>query len=464
MNRWKSVTSWIFTLSLGLSIASVTARALHAQPIQSAPAITPAIQAEIIDSVSQALNEIYVFPEVAAQMEQLMRNNLKSGAYSQLAALDEFMVRLTEDMRSVSHDLHLGARPMPPRDAAAMVEEDEAAQSRRQARWIEELRRDNFGFRQLKVLPGNIGYLELRGFIPAEYGGPTAVAALNFLANCDALIVDLRENGGGSPSMIQLISSYFFEEPQHLNSFYIRREDTTQQFWTQAYVQGPRMAETPVFVLTSGQTFSAAEEFTYNLKNLKRATIIGQTTGGGAHPVEDHWFRITDEVFVEVRVPFGRAINPISGTNWEGTGVEPDVVAPVEDALDVAHTKALESILAKDVDEERRGALVWALDGLKAHVEPAPLEASKAAEFTGRFGPRRIAWENGALFYQREDRPRYQLTYMGADRFMLEGLDFFRIQFERDERGVVTKLIGQYADGQRDENLRTADATVSERD
>ena len=154
-----------------------------------------------------------------------------------------------------------------------------------------------------------------------------------FLANCDALIVDLRENGGGSPEMIQLLSSYFFSgEPRHLNSFYYRLDEKTEQYWTLPYVPGANLAETDLYVLTSSCTFSGAEEFTYNLKNMKRATIIGEATGGGAHPVR---LEILNDHFV-MRVPYARAVNPISKTNWEGTGIEPDVQVPAGRALDQA--------------------------------------------------------------------------------------------------------------------------------
>jgi tetratricopeptide (TPR) repeat protein len=125
----------------------------------------------------------------------------------------------------------------------------------------------NNGFEEVKRLPGNIGYLRLNNFMQSYYGGGTAAAAMNFLANTDALIIDLRDNQGGSPTMIRLISSYFFDTPVHLNSFYIRKGDITRQSWTFSHVQGQRLSRTPLYILTGKKTFSAAEEFTYNLKH-----------------------------------------------------------------------------------------------------------------------------------------------------------------------------------------------------
>jgi C-terminal processing protease CtpA/Prc len=149
----------------------------------------------------------------------------------------------------------------------------------------------------------------------------------------------MRNNGGGSPEMVAYVCSYLFAERTHLNDLYNRKEDKTTEFWTRD-VPGPRLTKQPVFVLTSKRTFSGAEEFTYNLKNLKRATIIGETTGGGAHPVSSH--RIDDHFMIGV--PDARAINPITKTNWEGTGVEPDIKVPASEALEAAKKMAAEQI------------------------------------------------------------------------------------------------------------------------
>ena len=403
----------------------------------------------IVAKLAEALGEIYVFPEVAKKMDDLMQQRLRDGAYDDLSSLPALTTRLTEDLRSVSHDLHLTVRPIPERDFSAENEVDPEEVDRR---YRARARAGNYGFKRLERLAGNVGYLDLRGFSPAELGGPTAIAAMNFLATADALIIDLRQNGGGSPSMIQLITSYFFEEPVHLNSFYIRRDSSTQQFWTQAHVEGPRMTETPIFVLTSGRTFSAAEEFSYNLKNLERATIVGETTGGGAHPVDLHRF---PELGIEISLPFGRAVNPITGTNWEGTGVEPDIAVPAEQALDVAHRDALEGLLQKATDPDQTFRLGWAHDLLKAKVRPIVLTPAQLESYVGLYGPRRIRLVEGKLSYQREDRPTVDLIPLGDDRFALDGTDNFRIRFERDATHRVVTLMGLYDSGREEPSART---------
>jgi hypothetical protein len=437
------------------SLAVALWLALHV-PIAGAQTSSEAVpadaakRAEIIDSVSAALRQVYVFPDVAARMEEHIRQRARAGAYDEMGTVDVFAEALTEDLRSISHDLHLGVGYVSPEAVARMTAERDPAAAEREER--EELARRNFTFRRVEILPGNVGYLRFDNFIGAEYAGPTAIAAMNFLANCDALIVDLRYNGGGDPSLIQLISSYFFEEPVHLNSFYIRRTDSTDQFWTQAHVEGPRLSGVDIYVLTSDRTFSGAEEFSYNLKNLKRGTIVGDTTGGGAHPVEGH---LVAHLNVGIRVPFGRAVNPITGTNWEGVGVIPDIAVPAEQALDQAHIMALRKLRERESDKGRAAALDWAIQGLEATLNPVSVDARTLRSYAGTYGPRRLSLENGVLWYQRESRPRMRAIPMTDHLFRFEETDEFRLEVVTDASGRPTKLVGHYDDGTTDESPRS---------
>ena len=301
--------------------------------------IDAATRSRVIDNAISNLNEFYVFPEVARKMEEGIRARQGRGEYDSIDNGNAFATTLTENLREVSHDKHLGVdfSPVPLPNRPPGENPDAAAQYRRQ------MERMNCGFDKVEVLAGNVGYLKFNMFADPEVCGPTATAAMNFLANVDAIIIDLRENGGGDPRMIALISSYLFSKPTHLNDLWERKTDSTQQYWTLPYVPGKRLDSKPALVLTSKRSFSGAEEFTYNLKNLKRATIIGETTGGGAHPVSGH--RIDDHFMIGV--PFARAINPISKTNWEGVGVEPDVQVPAAEALSTAQRLAMEKLSAK---------------------------------------------------------------------------------------------------------------------
>jgi len=302
--------------------------------------IDAAARARVIDGAIAQLNEFYVFPETAKKMGELVKSKQKKGDYDSITDGGALARMLTDNFREVSHDKHLrvdfSPAPVPDRpDGPPGADEI--------ARYRKDMERMNCGFDKVEILSGNVGYLKFDMFADPDICGPTAVAAMNFLANVDAIIFDLRENGGGDPKMIAFLSTYLFSEATHLNDLWERKGDVTHQYWTLPYVPGKHLDGKPAYVLTSKETFSGAEEFSYNLKNLKRATIIGETTGGGAHPVSGH--RIDDHFMIGV--PFARAINPISKTNWEGTGVEPDVKVPAPDALATAQKLAAEKLGSK---------------------------------------------------------------------------------------------------------------------
>jgi C-terminal processing protease CtpA/Prc len=243
-----------------------------------------------------------------------------------------------------------------------------------QAEYNNYVKRINFGFEKIERLPGNIGYVDLRGFSDAKGGAETVQAAMTFLGNTDALIFDLRQNGGGSPEMVALISSYLFgDKPVHLNSLYWRKGDRTEDFYTKPNLVNKKFADKDVYVLTSNRTFSGAEEFSYNLKNLKRATIIGETTGGGANP--GGVFRLSDHF--GVFIPTGRAISPITKTNWEGTGVEPDVKVPKEQALKTAYLLALNKTVEKTKDEDLKNALKRTIDQTQKELDELKAQSKK---------------------------------------------------------------------------------------
>lgn len=317
-----------------------------------------AMKARVIDGALAKLNEFYVSPELAQQMGDAIRARQKKGEFDSVTDGSTFAAMLTGDLREVSHDKHLGVNfspaPLPDQPPDAKPSPEALASMRRQ------MERANCGFETVQILSGNIGYVKFNMFANPDICAPTAIAAMNFVENTDAIIFDLRGNGGGDPKMVALICSYLFAEPTHLNDLWERKGGTTQQYWTLPYVPGKRLDTKPAYVLTSKQTFSGAEEFTYDLQQLKRATIVGETTGGGAHLVRGE--RI-DAHFM-IGVPFAKAVNPVSKTDWEGTGVEPDVKVPAEQALETAEKLAKEKLAANRLSESNDGSLPG--DGLSA--------------------------------------------------------------------------------------------------
>jgi retinol-binding protein 3 len=317
-----------------------------------------ATKTQVIDGAIDHMRRAYIFEDVAEKMAEALRAHQGRKAYDGVTDPRDFAETLTRHLQEVSHDKHLRILYAPeglPQRGGAPTADDRARQ-------LSEDRRRNFGFQRVERLDGNVGYIELLGFSGAREVAEVAVPAMNFLANTDALIFDLRRNGGGSPVTIGILSSYLFDQIVHLNDFYVRETGQREEFFTKPEVEGRRYGTTkPVYILTSNRTFSAAEEFTYNLKNLKRATIVGETTGGGAHPGGVR--RITDQF--GIWLPTGRAINPITNTNWEGVGIEPDIKAPVTDALRAAHLAALKKVREAASDPRHQQELDRAIVALE---------------------------------------------------------------------------------------------------
>ena len=406
----------------------------------------------VVDSIAKFMKDKYVFPDKGKEMGDLISENLKEGKYDDITNPREFAEKLSEDLLSISNDRHIGVMYMPER--IALIKKAEEDENNKELEKMEKRSGEfnNFYFKEIEILPGNVGYLKFNGFMDASVAAPTAVAAMNFLTHTDALIIDLTDNGGGSPSLIQLITTYFFDDSEHLNSFYIREGDKMKQFWTLTYIPGERMLETDLYILTSSRTFSGAEEFTYNLKNMKRATIVGETTGGGAHPVAAH---IINDNFM-VRVPFGKAVNPITNTNWEGSGVEPHVKATKAEAKDVAYLMALDSLLKTEENEDIKKGLMWGYEGLKAKLEPVNIDEKTMKKYVGIYGPRKLTLENGELYYQREDRPKMKMIPLKEDLFMFEEIDYFRLKIIIED-GKVVAVEGHYDNGRTDRSDKSYD-------
>lgn len=343
--------SRILTLAGGLVLATIfSGLESRGDSPPAGAAIDAAAIDKVIDSAIRKLDEQYVFPDVAKAMGDDLRRRQKNGDYAQIKSGAEFAAALTKQLQEISKDKHLRVRFDPAKSNSAPSKGPPSKEMI--AEFRREVAKRNAGFRKVERLPGNVGYIAFDVFTEKDQIGRPMAAAMNFLANADALIIDLRKNGGGSPFGVQIVCSYLFpaEPTVHLNSLYFRPDDRTDDFWTLKELPAPRFVDKPVFVLTSSRTFSGAEECAYNLQTRKRATIVGETTGGGAHPggsvpLADHFTMF---------VPRGRAINPVTKTNWEGVGVIPEVPVAADQALDTAHKLAIEKILANADAETRR--------------------------------------------------------------------------------------------------------------
>ena len=361
-NRARAVLP-VLALIAGAALAG-PARAQFAPPPPDQPDMTidAATRRTVVDSLATNIERLYVFPDLGQKVAKELRERLKRGRYDSITSASAFADTLRSELRALAHDRHLRVhyfhRPLPEQGA-----HDAPPSAEEQARIVSDARYRNWGFEHVERLLGNVGYLELRGFMASAEAGSVAQAAMQFLANSDALIIDLRRNGGGDPNMIVLLLSYLYgdDDRVHVNDFYHRGEDLIAQFWTTTATPGPRFAGKPLWVLTSRNTGSAAEEFAYDVKNLKRGTLVGEVTAGGANPgglvrLNDHFAAFIAD---------GRAINPITKTNWEGVGVEPDVKVAADSALTTAHVAALNKLLEGTADPDRKAQLGRALDLVK---------------------------------------------------------------------------------------------------
>lgn len=428
--------------------ASASAQSAFLRP-GTLPAIDQRTQAAIIDSVCTVMDTMYVLPDVAAKTVSRWRKEFKRGGYRELTDPVTFVQKLADDANAVYVNKHFGMAVMRPFDPA--IDGEKEVDPREAERAQRAMRRQNYGFQKVEVLPGNIGYLKLNQFINTDRAGGTAIGAMNFLSSTDALIFDVRTNPGGDASMIRLLTSYLFDEQQHLIDWYVRDLEETIQSWTLDYVPGTRLSKVPVYVLTSDFTGSAAEEFTFDLQHLKRATVVGDTTAGAGHTVNAVFIHF-DGFRVGMRVPYGNAVDPKTGKGWEGTGVIPDIAVAADRALSVAQLDALKRLREGAKDREDSLSVAWTMQDLESRANPVSLDTSALGEYEGSYGPRRVFMEGAGLLYQREGGPKMALTPMAKDLFRVGELDYFRVRFDRDAAGRIVSLSGLYDNGRVEPN------------
>jgi hypothetical protein len=334
-------------LIAGLLLAAFASAPAGAQmpgePAQADMTLSVAQRQQVIDAVIKEVNQNYVFPDQAKKVEALIRQHQKTGDYDKVTSAEKLSAILNEHVYAQTKDKHLHvyyhADPSPAQGA------DKKPSTEERAEQLADMRAHNFGVERVERLPFNIGYLDLHAFARAKDASETLAAAMTVLAHTDSLIIDLRKNGGGDPATVAFLASYLLDERTHLSNFYYRTGDRTEQMWSSDVVPGARFGQKKdVYVLTSKDTFSAAEDFSYTLKSLKRITVVGETTGGGAHPGDFARLNAHFDMFV----PNGRSIGPLTKTNWEGVGVTPDISVAADDAFKTAQLAILKKLAATE--------------------------------------------------------------------------------------------------------------------
>jgi len=323
------------------------------QPQRDLP-IDEVIRTSVIGRLLSRVEAGYVIPEAAQIAIRNLRTAQVSGEYQGVGTARRFAERLTSDLRSATHDKHI----------AVFFDPEPATPAESSTPPAKVRERFNFGFYKIERLRGNVGYLDLRSFANLDEGRETASAYLDALANFDAIIIDLRQNGGGNTSMAAYIASYFFgPKPVHFTDMYWRDQNKTVEVWTSENLPGRRSVSQDLYLLVGPSTFSAAEDFCYSLQQLKRATLVGEKTGGGAHM--GRGLQRLSPLFTAF-IPVGQSLNPVTKTNWENAGVEPEVKVPAEGALIEAHLAALRRLAEREGDPRWQSDLRRAIADLAA--------------------------------------------------------------------------------------------------
>lgn len=419
------------TKSLIILLAATTAWLVTPAMADEAP-LTAADKRAVVEQLGRTLEANYVFPDKAKTIAATLRRNLDAGAYDAAADRRKLASELTDDLIAASNDLHfsVGVDPEWVADYAAKQDPARAAALREQDRRDEA--RTNFGFTGLRYLDGNIAYVDLSHFADPELGYDAAAAAMRFVENGDAVIYDLRYNNGGYLEMAQLLASQLFpgDKDQELFDYDYNLDGrrVARGQWVLPALPAKRLTGKPVYVLTGSTSFSAAEWFAYTLKKLGRATLVGERTAGGAHPVDRK--PVGTDFFLQV--PIGQIRDPVDRGDFEGQGVTPDHLVPSADALAVAHRLALTD-LAK-ADPAKQAEADWLAPMLAPR--PAPTAAALKA-IAGRYEGRRIDLVDGKLLYTWRERLRLTLEPLGGDLLAIEGVRDFRFRIARKGGKIV---------------------------
>lgn len=418
---WRSIIPVVVLLACADS-STLMQRSAVAPVHPAAPRVPldPAIKRKTLDDLARIIAEAYVFPDAAAKLAARLRELTAHEGIWLADDAEAFATRVTNAMRTTVVDSHLELIVRPKAVTKPEAIRETAPESEAQLR--ERLRRRNFDIMGARYLRGTVGYVEIRSLPPAAWVGDTMHAALTFLGNADALIIDLRQNGGGAAATVAKLAGYFFDKPTHLlTSKHRRRGETT--VYSEVPAGGARFANVDVYLLTSRQTFSAAEAFAYSLQGHRRAVVVGEPTGGGANAGD--MYRLND-VF-DAFVPDASSIHPATGRNWEAVGVAPDLASSADRALAVAHVEALHRLAKRSTDPQRRRELEWAALAVqnRRSIPRAQLE-----RFAGHYGTRRVWLADGMLRYQNGTGPVQVLEPISDHAFMLANSDAVQLIFE----------------------------------
>ena len=361
-----SLTNYICTSVIALAISLTFTGIGYANQFtrqQADKPLTIEQKQNIINKLITNMNQSYIFPDKAQAFERLVRDQQANGNYHDITSSQKLEAVLNEQLSSVTNDGHL-VLSYSERQVPIPSTDPEEAKKQRDAE-LRMMRSLNWGIEKMERFSFNIGYLDLSMFADAEHAAETIAAAMTMVSHTEALIIDLRFSRGGDPETVALLASYFLDKRTHLNDMLDRKGNVSEQIWSEKSVKGKRYGEQrDLYILTSQNTFSAAEDFAYTLKHLKRANIIGAITGGGAHPGD--FVRLSPHF--EVFIPSERTVNPITKTNWEGVGVIPDMQVATEDALKIAKIVILKKLMITENNPKKVKRMQAKIESIKKTI------------------------------------------------------------------------------------------------
>jgi hypothetical protein len=427
---------------LSVTIALVSLLAVtpaHAESTQAVPSDKMSVdEARSIAAASiDLVDQYYVLEDKAAVISSKMRARLAAGAFD-LEDPDAFASHFHEVLAEVSGDLHMSFRRNEELYAALKTGSPESDEPSVEeiAHYLAAARRENFGFSEVKFLPGNIGYINLTGFWgeSEEDGSRDKMrAAMALIEGADAIIVDVRYNGGGAEQAVRHLQSWFFDKPTHVLTFRDRSAGTVVESLTMEPEEGFHFGELPLYILTSGRTGSAAEDFSYTMKAHDKAVLVGEKTAGAGHLVD--FFPIEHGFILGIAI--GEPTSPVTGTGWEGIGVVPHVDVPAASALVQAQIAALAHMKSSTEDKRSIGVYDWAILGLEGEANPPEFTKAELRKMAGSFGPRQIIYRDGALYYTRDGRPEAKLIPLSKTVFQHPNSKGFRVRFIWEGKKVV---------------------------
>ncbi|MDH4157625.1 MAG: S41 family peptidase [candidate division Zixibacteria bacterium] len=380
---------------------------------------------DIVDTILTAVADNYVLPDVAREMVDSVRSKYSRGDYAKIDDLAVLLNQISLDMQDVSRDEHLRFEILEAGDTVAQG--DDAPSESEIAQWTSE----NFGFNRIEMMKGNVGYLDLRTFRDTVYAKKTLRASMDFLANCQAVIIDLRNNRGGRPEMLQMLAGYFLATPGHLYDIQHRGGDSTTEHWSFKCETDHPLHDVELVILIGKRTFSAAESFAYSLKRLGRATLVGEATAGGAHLVRLIGYPTME---LRLRMPVDRAVDPATGYSWQSIGVQPDIAAAAANALALGHIAALEAVKRRAGDMAAAGKLNWLIDGLRAELDSISLTEDELRLFVGHYQQYGVELDDGQLLVLVGGKPFCNLKSFSLKLFAVEEHPESRVRFVIDEK------------------------------